>query len=133
MISGHSDGTVRVWNIMHLDNTAKEWTDHEGSVNAVLFSPDKKSPVIVSGGADQRVIVRTAAGDIRHRIEVGSIVQSIAIALPDLLVVGTRVGMMSVKFDLSVSEAFQIAKPRSSKSASLPPSISTSSLVQGGF
>src|ERR1700680_1455112 len=49
IVSGSSDGTIRVWNAMTGEKTAGPFKGHTDSVNSVAFSPDGQH--IVSGSS----------------------------------------------------------------------------------
>jgi len=66
IVSGSSNGTIRVWNAMTGETVAGPFTGHTGWVNSVAFSPDGQH--IVSGSDDGTIRVwnamtgETAAG-----------------------------------------------------------------------
>jgi WD40 repeat protein len=55
IVSGSSDGTIRVWNATTGETAAGPFTGHTRSVRSVAFSPDGQH--IISGSNDQTVRV----------------------------------------------------------------------------
>src|SRR6266481_6572266 len=58
IVSGSSDGTIRVWNAMTGETVAGPFTGHTDGVSSVAFSPDGHH--IVSGSNDRTIRVWNA-------------------------------------------------------------------------
>jgi WD40 repeat protein len=55
VVSGGSDGMVRVWDLRHPGRSEAEWRHGEGGVETVAIGLGKDGPIVVSGGEDGKL------------------------------------------------------------------------------
>ena len=103
-----------MWDLKNGKPVLGPLTGHGGEVWAVAVGQQQGSPVIVSGGTDQTVQVRSLDSG-RHlmlRIELQHQVRSVA-ATANRLVIGTTAELVRVDLPCGRSESESTADPRS--------------------
>jgi WD domain, G-beta repeat len=96
VVSGSSDGTVRVWDLAGGTPVGEPFTGHEGAVRTLAVGELHGRPVVVSGGRDRTVRVWEESGRLRQMIEVESIINALTLVPDDGGVLGGSRGVMSL-------------------------------------
>ena len=104
VVSGGNDGTVRAWDAVTSEPVGSPFTGHEGWVRAVAVGRLGERAVVVSGGTDHTLCVRAALGEPDGggagdgtRIRLTATVNCVAVRDASHLVVGTDLGIVSIR------------------------------------